>query len=46
MVSTWMWKLATMVSTYDGEVVAVSVVEEDVDSVTSFLAAACSLSRS
>jgi hypothetical protein len=44
-----------MVSTYDGEVVAVSVVEEDVDPGTSFLAAVyclrsaaapCSLSRS
>jgi hypothetical protein len=35
-----MWKLATMVSTYDGEVAAVSVVEEDVDLGTNFLAAA------
>jgi hypothetical protein len=35
-----------MVSTYDVEVVAVSVVEEDVDLGTSFLVAACSLSRS
>jgi hypothetical protein len=41
MVSAWMWKLVMMVSTYDGEVVAVSVVEEDVDPGTSFLAAAC-----
>jgi hypothetical protein len=41
MVSAWMWKLVTMVSTYDEEVVAISVVEEDVDPRTSFLAAAC-----
>jgi hypothetical protein len=41
-----MWKLEMMVSTYDGEVVAVSVVEEDVDPRTSFLAVAYSLSRS
>jgi hypothetical protein len=41
MVSAWMWKLATMVSMYDREVVAVSVVEEDVDPGTSFLAVAC-----
>jgi hypothetical protein len=42
-----MWRLATMVSTYDKEAVAVSVVEKDVDPGTSFLAAAaCSSSRS
>jgi hypothetical protein len=41
MVSAWMWKLVMMESTYDREVVAVSVVEEDVDPGTSFLAAAC-----
>jgi hypothetical protein len=35
-----------MVLTYDIEVVAVSVVKEDVDPETSFLAAASSLSRS
>jgi hypothetical protein len=41
MVSVWMWKLAMMVLTYDGEVVTVSVVEEDVNLGTSFLKAAC-----
>jgi hypothetical protein len=41
MVSVWMWRLATMVSTYDEEAVAISVVEKDVDPETSFLAAAC-----
>jgi hypothetical protein len=55
MVSAWMWRLATMVSTYDGEAVTVSVVDKDVDPGTSFLAAAyhsrsaaaaCSSSRS
>jgi hypothetical protein len=38
MVSAWMGSLAT----YDGEAVAVSVVEKGVDPGTSFLAAACS----
>jgi hypothetical protein len=37
-----MWRLATMVSTYDEEAVVVSVVKKDVDPGTSFLAAACS----
>jgi hypothetical protein len=46
MVSAWMWRLATMVSTYDEEAVAVSVVEKDVDLGTSFLAAVYSSSRS
>jgi hypothetical protein len=41
MVSAWMERLATMVATYDGEAVAVSVVEKDVDSRTNFLAVAC-----
>jgi hypothetical protein len=36
-----MWKLATMVSMYDREVVTVSVFEEDVDPGTSFLVVAC-----
>jgi hypothetical protein len=40
MVSAWMERLAMMVATYDGEAVAVSVVEKDVDPRTSFLAAA------
>jgi hypothetical protein len=31
MVSVWMWRLETMVSTYDEEAVAVSVVEKDVE---------------
>jgi hypothetical protein len=36
-----MWRFATMVSTYDEEAVAVSVVEKEVDPGTSFLTAAC-----
>jgi hypothetical protein len=40
MISAWMWKLAMMVSTYDEEVVTVSVVEEDMDPGTSFFAVA------
>jgi hypothetical protein len=41
MVSIWMWRLATVVSTYDKEAIVVSVVEKDVDPWTSFLAMAC-----
>jgi hypothetical protein len=41
MVSAWMWRLATMVSTYDEEAVSVFVVEKDVDPGTSFLVVAC-----
>jgi hypothetical protein len=41
-----MWRLATMVSTYDEEAVMISVVEKGVYPGTSFLAAVCSSSRS
>jgi hypothetical protein len=43
---TWMWRLATTMSSYDEELVAVSTVEEDTDPETNFLAAMTYHSRS